>query len=129
MALGLLLRGPLTDGGDTSAPASIELAGTGVHEVQLAFDSPTDLQEVAFVVELPPGVELVGYPDQRRIEWQGRLAAGRSRLRLPLRVTSEQARGTLVARIARGETQQTLRVPLRVRGSNGEASASSVRRI
>ena len=129
LVLGVAIGVLIGRDGPAGAPSGdpVRLAGTGVHEVQLAFESPGAIRRVAFVVELPPGVEMVGYPDQRTVRWEGRLAEGRSRLRLPLRVTAPGADGTLVAHIERGSKRQTLRVPLEVAGGDGRARAGTAR--
>lgn len=113
IAIGVLVGNPALIGSPARQDAVV-LAGAGVHEVQLAFESPAELDRVEFVVELPAGIEMVGFPGERTVRWESRLAKGRSRLRLPLRVTDDAAGGMLVARIVRdGKTQQLL-VPLDV---------------
>lgn len=113
VALGVMLA-PRFNGGARLHAEPVSLDGPGVHRVAVSFETPKQLRTVEFVVELPPGVELVGFPGQRSVRWQGRLAAGRSQLQLPLRVTSGAELGTLVTRVVHETGERRLEVPLRL---------------
>lgn len=120
VALGVMLaqrNGPAT----TLDTAPVELAAAGEQRIAIAIESPRKYERVEFVVELPEGVELEGFPDQRRVRWTGALAEGRSRLRLPLRVLDEARGGELVTRIRHADGERRLVVPL--------ADGSAQRRI
>jgi hypothetical protein len=114
--LGFLLAWPFDAPGPQMQARAVAFDAPGVHRVTLAFDSPHALGPVEFVVELPPGVELVGFPGQRRVRWEGRLAEGRSRLDLPLRIEARAELGRLVARVVHESGERTLEVPLELRG-------------
>jgi hypothetical protein len=78
---------------------TISLPVDGIKNISLAIDSDRTLAEVTFTVELPDGVELDGYPGQRRLSWQGPLHEGLNRLTLPLLTHRLAREGVLKARI------------------------------
>lgn len=119
VALGVMLSSHFGgEAGFSAEPVAVE--GTGVQRVAVAFESPKRLDDVEFVVELPRGVELVGFPGQREVRWDGQLAAGRSRLQLPLRITNAKELGTLVTRVVHKTGERRLEVPLRFRAGEGD---------
>jgi len=63
-------------------PASI----AGAQPVRLVFRSASALNDVTIELVLPEGVELEGYPGQRRLVWQSDLRAGSNLLELPVLV-------------------------------------------
>ena len=65
--------------------ARVQLAAAaGVQPVRLVFRSASALSNVTIELSLPEGVELAGYPDQRRLVWQSDLRAGANLLELPV---------------------------------------------
>jgi hypothetical protein len=111
IALGLVLaqrEGPAS----TPEAAPVELAVAGEQRIAIAGESPRRYDDVEFTVQLPEGVELAGFPGQREVRWTGSLSEGRSRLRLPLRVSSDAWGGELVARIRHAGGERQLVVPL-----------------
>lgn len=126
VAAGVFLSGPLTssDPDQTIAADTVEIESTGVHEVAVAFNSPEALNQVEFSLELPPGVALVGSPGQRTVKWQGRLAEGATRLRLPLRVTRSGELGSVVARVRHPTGERELVIPLRMATGSGSDDAA-----
>lgn len=111
IALGLLL-GERGDDGEMIVAEPIVLEGAGVQRIAIAIETRRAYQEVDFVVELPEGVELAGYPGRRSVRWTGSLAEGRSRLQLPLQVAPASEGGRLVTRIVRPDGERRLVVPL-----------------
>lgn len=111
IALGLVL-GNRPGSDDTIVAEPIELGGAAEQRIAIAVESPRALDRVEFVVELPEGVELAGFPGQRSVRWEGRLAEGRSRLQLPLRIAPDAEGGRLVTRIVHPEGERRLVVPL-----------------
>jgi len=111
IALGLVLA---QRDGPASAPSAppVELAAAGEQRIAIAVESPRQYDDVEFTVQLPEGVELAGFPGQREVRWTGSLAEGRSRLRLPLRISSDATGGELVARIRHAGGERQLVVPL-----------------
>jgi hypothetical protein len=123
IALGVSLSGPFS-GPERIVGDPVSVTEPGQHQIAVAFNSPRTLEDVEFVVELPEGVELAGFPNQRQVRWRGRLAKGRSQLRLPLRVSPEAEDGRVVTRLVHRSGERRLVVPLessRVRRSgNGD---------
>lgn len=111
IALGLVLaqrEGPAS----TPETTPVELAAAGEQRIAIAVESPRRYDDVEFSVQLPEGVELAGFPGQREVRWTGSLAEGRSRLRLPLHVSSDARGGELVTRIRHAGGERRLVVPL-----------------
>lgn len=123
IALGLML-GDRSGNGGTIVAEPVELGGAAEHRLAIAVQSPRAYDRVEFVVELPEGVELDGFPGQRTVRWEGRLAEGRSRLQLPLRITPDAGDGELVTRIVEPNGERRLVVPLDV--ETGSVALESV---
>lgn len=118
IALGLLIGGPAEQGATLTAEPVV-LAGSGEQRIAIAVESRRAYDRVEFVVELPPGVELSGFPGQRSVRWEGHLAEGRSRLQLPLRLTADAHGGRLVTRIVHRDGERRLVVPLETQSGEG----------
>lgn len=88
-------------------------------DVRLVFTAKEDLQRVDFVLELPEGVELAGFPQQREIHWQDRLDKGRNALNLSLLAATLGTHGDVVATISHAGQRRVFRIPVR---ANGDAS-------
>lgn len=111
IAMGLLL-GDRSGGSETVIADPVAVQAASERRITIAVDSPRELDRVEFVVELPEGVELAGFPGQRSVRWEGRLAEGRSRLQLPLLIAPGTEGGRLVTRILRPDGERRLVVPL-----------------
>jgi hypothetical protein len=77
--------------------------------VRVVIDSSSDRQQATVTIELADNLELAGFPDQRRIEWQTDLLAGKNLLALPLTLTAEADSHFNVA-LAYGSTRKYIRV-------------------
>ncbi len=86
--------------------------------VSLAFNSPSDMNDVAFTLQLPEGVELEGRPAQTQLAWTSHLREGRNVMNLNLK-GNEQLQGDLIARIKHNGLEREFRVSLKVDGVNG----------
>lgn len=126
IALGVLIGGPGQQGATLTA-APVVLEGPGEQRIAIAVESPRAYERVEFVVELPPGIELIGFPGQRSVRWEGRLAEGRSRLRLPLRIGDDVSDGELVTRIVHRGGERRLVVPLETGAGVGALDTRSAR--
>lgn len=82
-----------------------------VQTVSLAFNSGEALNNVTLTLELPPHVELDGFPGERSLSWQVDLDKGRNRLALPVR-TLFPGEGELVAHLEDGERRKTFRASI-----------------
>ncbi len=99
-----------------SPSTSLKLVSMQVAEartISLAFNSPDELKNVTFQLELPEGVMLANRPGQRLVSWQDQLQRGRNVLQLTL-VGQRQLSGDLIARIQHAEQQRIFRIPLQV---------------
>lgn len=115
-------RDPGMESGIVYADA-VSIRQQATEDIQIALAAPRRIERVEFTVELPPGVELDGYPGQRVVRWQGQLKPGRSRLTLPVRATNPNADAELIARIRHEDGTRELRVPLRMAtGTRGPAA-------
>lgn len=81
------------------------------HEVSLAFNVPEELQDVTFRIELPEGVELQGYPNQRELVWKDHLNKGRNVMNLNL-IAKQGMTGELRAHITQGDKERVFHVPV-----------------
>jgi hypothetical protein len=84
----------------TTAPApeipGLAIALNQVQEISLVFESEHAMENARFTIQLPEGIELTGYPQQREISWEGGLAQGKNLLVLPVEARSGRG-GDLVA--------------------------------
>lgn len=109
---GVLVQQTLEGDRPGQAVDRVVLEPGDTREVHLAFSTPRALEPVEFTVELPAGVELAGRPGERVVRWEGRLAEGRNRLRLPLEMQAGSSGGELVARIRHGDGTREWHVAL-----------------
>jgi hypothetical protein len=117
IAAGLLLAvvfGPFQvfgDGPEMARTTQVALTPGQTERVKLVFNSPRAMEQVTLHLELPEGVELAGYPNQRRLEWQTRLEAGRNLLELPVVLTGSTG-GPLRAGIRYDNQQRSFQLDL-----------------
>ena len=98
----------------TPEPQAVALALAEPHTVNLLFESRTGYDDVEFILELPPGVELGDRAGVRRIEWRAPLRRGNNLLPLEL-VARSGTGGQLAARLQHGGAQKTFVVDVSVR--------------
>lgn len=73
---------------------------------RLTFDSRRELQAAAISVELPDGVEIVGYEGRDSVRWRTTVKAGTNILELPIIVRSGSG-GAVLARLEHEGKQKT----------------------
>lgn len=117
LSLGIAL-GHLSDKPFSEVHA-VELALNQPQTVNLVFNSPQAFERTHFAMELPQGVELVGYPRQHKLDWEGELKAGRNLLALPV-VAHNGRGGEIIARIQHGNVTKVFKLQLEVK--SGELS-------
>jgi hypothetical protein len=91
------------------------------HNVRLAFDTVDAMDDVTLTVELPPHVEMSGYPGYQRLSWNVSLDKGENVVNLPLNILFP-GEGDLVAHLDNGERKKTFRASLT--GSQADRGAS-----
>jgi hypothetical protein len=102
----------------------VSLPLKGIKEVRVAINTRREISDAILTLELPSGVEIAGYPNQRQLRWQTGLKNGRNHLTLPLRAYQAVADGVLKARVDYDGRQQELTVILNT--SETEAAAPTV---
>lgn len=80
---------------------------------RLTFDSKNELQAAAISVELPDGVEIVGYEGQDLVQWTTTVKAGTNILKLPIVVRSGNG-GEIHARLEHEGKQKTFAFAVKV---------------
>lgn len=104
---------------DSIAIQMVEMTVLEQRTISLAFNSPAEIDDVTFILDLPEGVELSGHPDRQELVWTDTLSNGRNVLQLTLLGQKKMA-GTLKASIEHAGKRREFRIPLQVR----EAGAS-----
>jgi hypothetical protein len=79
--------------------AQVSLALMQTESVRVAITAKRPVNNALMTVELPPGVEIAGYPGQRRLQWHTDLTAGRNQLTLPLTARRAVSGGMVKARV------------------------------
>ncbi len=75
---------PVVDPGIPGITMTLEEPRT----INLVFASAEPLDTATLTVELPPGIEMSGFPGQREVTWETNLSAGKNLLPLKLIATS-----------------------------------------
>lgn len=102
-----------TSGGATTGVPAVTMALHETRKLNLVFASASALESVSLAIDLPPGVELAGYPGRREVRWTTALNAGKNVLPLEL-VASKGQGGQLVATLHHDGTEKTFRVSIAV---------------
>jgi anti-sigma factor RsiW len=92
LALLLLIYGPVhqvTPLDPSGSQQAINLKLDEQRLVQVIVNVPRDMLQADVVIELPPQVEVAGYPGLREIRWNTNLHKGKNLLRLPLIAKAE----------------------------------------
>jgi hypothetical protein len=103
--------------------AQVQLARGGNTTVRLLIDSPVVQEHATLAIELADNIELAGFANQRHIEWQTQLKAGKNLLALPLQLTDTGDSHFDVA-VSYGATRKTLRVDVRPQPVDTERGAA-----
>ena len=80
---------------------------------RVTFESKRELQAAAISVELPPGVEIVGYEGRDSVRWRTTVTAGTNILELPIIVRSGNG-GAVLARLEHEGKQKTFEFAVKV---------------
>lgn len=109
---GLFLAAPDLPQPDNTIPG-ITMTLAEPRTVNLVFASASALDAATLTVSLPDGIELAGFPGQREITWQTRLAQGKNLLPLEL-IALTPAGGEVLARLEHDERDRTFRLRIEV---------------
>jgi len=96
---------------DPAAPQVTLIAHEG-KTVRVLIDSPSAQRAATVMIELADNLELAGFPNERRIEWQTDLSVGKNLLALPLTLTDE-ADSHFDVVLAYGSTRKNIHVSIR----------------
>ena len=77
--------------------------------INLVFASAEALNAATLTVQLPPGIEMSGFPGQREVTWETSLTAGKNLLPLKLIATSPQG-GEVFATLRHDDRGRTFRL-------------------
>jgi hypothetical protein len=99
---------------DQSQINVVEIEIDNTKDVRLVFNSNESLKNVSFALELPDGIELVGFGNQRKVIWRGDLEKGRNLLVLPV-IARNQDGGVLIASIHHADERKQFKLRLNVR--------------
>jgi len=77
--------------------------------INLVFASAVPLNAATLTVQLPPGIEISGFPGQREVTWETSLTAGKNLLPLKLIATSPQG-GEVFATLRHDDRGRTFRL-------------------
>ncbi len=77
--------------------------------INLVFASAEPLDAATLTVQLPPGIELFGFPGQREVTWETSLNAGKNLLPLRLIATSPMG-GEVLATLRHDDRGRTFRL-------------------
>lgn len=97
---------------NVAQPRAIAVTMNQTQTVRLMFDATSDLQRVSLSIDLPPNMQLQGYPGQQQLTWDTQLRKGPNVLALPI-MAVEEGQGELVAQLSYGDTIRTFRVVLK----------------
>lgn len=112
---------------DAAEPGAIRVAMTA-HEgrnVNVVIDSPVAQPAVTVTIELAPNLELAGFPDEHRIEWQTDLSVGKNLLALPLTLTDD-ANSHFDVALSYGSKKQNVHVLVLPRAAGAEPTRTNV---
>jgi hypothetical protein len=109
--------GNVADRDGSNGPRVVLVAHEG-KVVRLVIDSPTEQHAATVSIELADNLELAGFPNERRIEWQTNLSEGKNLLALPLTL-KDQADSHFRVQVHYGSTEKDIRVSVHGAAAGG----------
>ena len=109
---GFFLTAPNLPEPDASIPG-IAMTLEEPRTINLMFASETAMASATLTVTLPDGIELAGFPGQRKIAWETSLVAGKNYLPLEL-IALTPVGGEVLARIEHDNRDRTFRLRIEV---------------
>jgi hypothetical protein len=108
---GLMVGAPNRDADEVLPVIAMSLAEP--RTVNLVFAADMALDDVSLRVDLPRGIELLGYEGERQVRWSTHLQAGKNVLPLQLRATDALG-GFLTARLRYEDEEKVFRINVSV---------------
>jgi hypothetical protein len=105
---GLFFTTPELPGADPTIPG-VTMTLAEPRTINLVFASTEALNGATLTVQLPPGIEMSGFPGQREVTWETSLTAGKNLLPLKLIATSPQG-GEVFATLRHDDRGRTFRL-------------------
>lgn len=110
---GLMVGAPNRDADEVLPVITMSLAEP--RTTNLVFAADMALDDVSLRIDLPRGIELLGYEGERQVRWSTRLQAGKNVLPLQLRATDALG-GFLTARLRYEDGEKVFRINVSVSG-------------
>jgi hypothetical protein len=114
--LTLIYTGLMVGAPNRDADAVLPMVSMSVSEartVNLVFAADMPLDDVSLRIDLPRGVELLGYEGERQVRWKTRLQQGQNVLPLQLRATDALG-GFLTAHLRYADEEKVFRINVSV---------------
>ena len=105
---GFFFTTPELPGADPTIPG-VTMTLAEPRTINLVFASTEALKGATLTVQLPPGIEMSGFPGQREVTWETSLTAGKNLLPLKLIATSPQG-GEVFATLRHDDRGRTFRL-------------------
>jgi hypothetical protein len=105
---GFFFTTPELPGADPTIPG-VTMTLAEPRTINLVFASTEALKAATLTVQLPPGIEISGFPGQREVTWETSLTAGKNLLPLKLIATSPQG-GEVLATLRHDDRGRTFRL-------------------
>jgi hypothetical protein len=126
LVVGLWGGVPGTSSRDVARDAGVAQILHEAQTVRVLIDSVAARDRATITIELAENLELEGFPNQRVIEWQTDLLAGRNLLALPVRL-KDQGESYLDVSLHHGDEQKAIRVSVRPAGTSMQLGALPIR--
>jgi len=109
VAFAVLFGQPQRAPNDAATMAQVTLIAHEGKTVRVVIDSPAEQDAATVTIELADNLELTGFPNERRIEWQTSLSEGKNLLALPLTLMND-AESHFNVGLSYGSTRKDVRI-------------------
>jgi hypothetical protein len=118
LTVALWSPGPVLDSGDMPTRAAyVAIVPYEQQLVQVLIEAGSARERATITIELAENLELDGFPNQRVIEWDAELLAGKNLLALPLRL-KDQAASFVNVSLRLGDERKAVRVSVEPFGAS-----------
>jgi len=122
IGLWLVLAPPIRQAQQNVAVVSLHVTPKQVHKVDLLFNSPVHIRQASLRIELPAGVNIKGYANQRILEWQTELKPGANRLTLPIILQGANSGGIMTATLRQADKRRVFKLRIIPNGMSSQRS-------